>query len=52
MIILVIRVNGCVYDTADGGLSLGICRGDLDFLEAEDVGPFPAAKAGAERGFS
>lgn len=31
-----------------GCLRLGICWGDLDFLEAEEMGPFPAAEARAE----
>ena len=29
---------------------MGVCGGDLDFLEGEEVRPFPAAEAGSEGG--
>ena len=35
---------------ADEGLRFGVCGGDLDFLEGEDMRPFPAAEAGSEGG--
>ena len=41
-----------VDDATHGGLRLFVCKGDLDFLETDEVGPLPAAKAGTQRGSS
>ena len=46
----IIAVEGGVDGAADGGLSFCVCKGDFDFLEGEDVRPFPAAEAGSEGG--
>ena len=47
---LIVGVEGGVDGAADEGLGFGVCGGDLDFLESEDVRPFPAAEAGSEGG--
>lgn len=39
---LVVGVQGGVDGAAEGGLGLEVGGGDLDFLEAEYVGPFPS----------
>ena len=41
-IIFIVRVQGRIDDAANAVLSLRVGRGDLDFLETEDVGPFPS----------
>ena len=38
-IVLVLGIKGVVDVAAHGGLGLGVRMGDLDFLEAHDVGP-------------
>lgn len=43
-------VEGGVDETADEGLGFGVVGDDFDFLEGEDVRPFPAAEAGSEGG--
>ena len=43
-------VQGSVDGAANGGLGFGVRGSDLDFLEGEDVRPFPAAEAGSEGG--
>ena len=43
-------VEGDVDGVADEGLRFGVCGGDLDFLEGENVRPLPAAEAGSEGG--
>lgn len=40
--------EGGIEDAAEGGLGLCVCGGDLDFLEAEDVGPVPSLEVCAE----
>ncbi len=46
----IVFVEGSVDGAANGGLGFGVRGGDLDFLECEDVRPFPAAEAGSEGG--
>lgn len=47
-VIFIVRVYGRIDDAANGGLSLGIAGGDLDLLQAEDVGPFPSLEIGTQ----
>lgn len=47
--VLIVRVQRRVDGAADGGLGLrSVGGGDLDFLEAEDVGPVPSLEVCAE----
>lgn len=41
-VVFIVWAEGRIDNAADGGLSLGVGRGDLDLLEAEYVGPFPS----------
>ena len=47
-VIFIVGIQGRVDDAANGSLSLCVCRGDLDFLEAEYVGPIPSLEVFAE----
>lgn len=46
----IVAVEGGVDGAADEGLGFCVCGCDFDFLEGEDVRPFPAAEAGSEGG--
>ena len=46
----IVRVQRRVDSSSSGCLCLGICGVDLDFLQQEEVRPFPALETCSQRG--